>query len=379
MNPQHKEQEEESRFLPGKLPPEKYALILKTGQATLDRAQVQLATVLANHPTLLVISDIDAVLGDVQIHNVLSSSTPQNLADASHLANRDRAHTGDNDASTQEFDVLDTQWGEGWNNDARKFFPGLRLAHDKFPNVDWYVLIDDDAFVFLDNLSDYLGVIDPNNALYFGLVSEVLPSPAACGATEERNQFIYGGSGIVISKIAMAMLMEVIDLCIADPALWNCWAGDVALGMCMYKANISLLQGVGFHSMPVTSPDYQFVQPACEPPKIVHKLNTKQMEKLFNHVMQQPHKTITTGDVYRLFHDIKNDEPFEVFHNDTNFHGLEYWTGAKKSEEECHKTCLDDKNCVTWIFFPFAFQCYLKGTVDPLGIASPGTGYKAGI
>lgn len=58
--------------------------------------------------------------------------------------------------------------------DSEKNLPGLETLYRTFPNADWYIMIDDDTFIFLDNLARFLleqssGISSPQDVpLYFG-------------------------------------------------------------------------------------------------------------------------------------------------------------------------------------------------------------------
>ncbi|KAJ3307523.1 hypothetical protein HDU76_004597 [Blyttiomyces sp. JEL0837] len=41
---------------------------------------------------------------------------------------------------------------QGWKLDAHKNLPGLQILYQRFPDADWYLMIDDDSYMFFDNL-----------------------------------------------------------------------------------------------------------------------------------------------------------------------------------------------------------------------------------
>ncbi|KAJ3341264.1 hypothetical protein HDU83_006698 [Entophlyctis luteolus] len=371
------------------------AVIVKTGVVTLSRTTAQLDTVLKDYPYLLVIGDADQELrGGIEMHdvttNVQQEALQRVLLKSPHetigVPNPSIASTksrGSVESETLqdpqgEFDVLDTMKGEGWKRDARKFFPGLRLANSTFSDVEWFLLIDDDTFVFIDSLVEYLATLDYDSPLYFGSLSMV--GPGVCGAALKQDHFVYGGAGIVLSRQAMNLLMETIDT----------KAGDVSLGLCIQQTTATPLNlGIGFHGGPVTSPLFEFSQPPCERPRTVHKLNVAQIHKLHALVVQMraERKHVTMADVYALFHPIAEGEKFEMLHNDTQFQGKSYWEGhfvgpfqnPNFGLESCQTRCKKHAKCVIWEYDPVKQICRLKDVLGGPGNLVEGSGIRAGV
>ncbi|KAJ3222061.1 hypothetical protein HDU81_010155 [Chytriomyces hyalinus] len=111
-------------------------------------------------------------------------------------------------------------WSGGWALDAHKNLPGLKLIYKRFPNVDWYLMIDDDSYVMMDNLKMHLQQLDPNKKHYIGQMNRF----KGCDGVKEYGtgpHFAQGGAGIVISRGAMVAMMENIDDCIVRYK--DCW------------------------------------------------------------------------------------------------------------------------------------------------------------
>jgi hypothetical protein len=60
------------------------------------------------------------------------------------------------------------------------------------PDMDWYVIIDADSYIFWPNTALWLGTMDPNLKFYFGSAVDVA-----------GERFAHGGSGIVMSRVAV--------------------------------------------------------------------------------------------------------------------------------------------------------------------------------
>jgi len=65
----------------------------------------------------------------------------------------------------------------GWQLDVYKNIPAFKLLYDTYPNAKWYMMVDDDTYVFLSNLKKRLSFYDPEEKLYLGLS---WPIPTGC-------------------------------------------------------------------------------------------------------------------------------------------------------------------------------------------------------
>ncbi|KAJ3351062.1 hypothetical protein HDU83_009253 [Entophlyctis luteolus] len=116
----------------------------------------------------------------------------------------------------------------GWKNDAKKNIPGFRKLYESYPHADWYMMIDDDTFVFLDNLMDFLDSMNPSTPIYAGRANAFV----GCDGVQKHGEgppFAHGGSGIILSRKAMELLMSSYETCIQKYS--SCWAGDIRVGL----------------------------------------------------------------------------------------------------------------------------------------------------
>ena len=49
---------------------------------------------------------------------------------------------------------------QGWLTDAHKNLPGFRELYRRFPKAEWYIMIDDDTYLFKHNLLHFLNGYD---------------------------------------------------------------------------------------------------------------------------------------------------------------------------------------------------------------------------
>ncbi|KAJ3134386.1 hypothetical protein HK100_003595 [Physocladia obscura] len=265
------------------------AIALKTGNQTISRAELGIATFLKDYPHLVIVSDNEATLANRRVIDVVSESPNSKRKSMSKARRKDPGTE-----STEEILLAGHQLDmQGWyvvNDqhsprykfslnflsramDSHKFLPGLRVLFLTYPNSDWYLMIDDDAYVFLDSLIPYLNYWNSAKPLYLGSPNQF----SGCDGVKNFGDgplFAHGGSGILISRPAIERMLKIVDSCVKK--YQGCWAGDVRLGLCMRDAGIPLTHlPDGFHGNPPDS-RFNFDQDACVTPKVLHKLLPKQ-------------------------------------------------------------------------------------------------------
>lgn len=141
----------------------------------------------------------------------------------------------------------------GWRGDKDKNLPAFHALQTAFPNKKWYVLLDDDTYIFLENFARYIlqdGMDDV--PIYTGKVFYM----SRCGGferdgswkankSEPRGVFAHGGSGIVMNGLAMTRLYPAIIQCMRDYT--PCWAGDIQVGLCLRRTGV-FVRKTGTHS-----------------------------------------------------------------------------------------------------------------------------------
>ncbi|GAB1314448.1 N-acetylgalactosaminide beta-1,3-galactosyltransferase [Madurella fahalii] len=119
----------------------------------------------------------------------------------------------------------------GWELDALKFISGLEYAYEKFPDKQWYLLVDDDTFVVQPSLKPLLEHLDAQHPHYLG---------NAVGDFKAR--FAHGGSAVILSHAAMYSLVVKNSRALASAyldSLDETW-GDRLLAKALLKIGIYL-------------------------------------------------------------------------------------------------------------------------------------------
>jgi hypothetical protein len=73
----------------------------------------------------------------------------------------------DKDQNPEEEIIPDKQ-SLGWMMDAHKNLPALEYLSAHYPNAQWYLLIDDDTYVFKENLLNFLIGLNSSESHYIG-------------------------------------------------------------------------------------------------------------------------------------------------------------------------------------------------------------------
>lgn len=150
----------------------------------------------------------------------------------------------------------------GWRGDKDKNLPAFHALRAAFPNKKWYLLLDDDTYIFLENFARFIlqeGMDD--HPVYTGKVFYI----SRCGGferdgcwkgnkSEPKGLFAHGGSGIVMNGLAAERLQPAVVQCMRDYT--GCWAGDMQVGLCLRRV------GVMVRKTQVHSYDRHFV-PFC--------------------------------------------------------------------------------------------------------------------
>ncbi|CBY13923.1 unnamed protein product [Oikopleura dioica] len=117
----------------------------------------------------------------------------------------------------------------------KKSFSMMRYVHDhKVNDYEWFLRLDDDAYVHIEHLESLLRRINSSDALYIG-------SP---GFGRDNDDFVednmvycMGGPGIVFSKITLQKLSPKLGECLKNNLMTE--HEDIELGRCVYHhANV---------------------------------------------------------------------------------------------------------------------------------------------
>ncbi|EEP78539.1 predicted protein [Uncinocarpus reesii 1704] len=176
-------------------------VVLKIGGAeSRERLKSHVDGVTACIPNLLVVSDMEQVVGPFRAHDV--------IRDVMNVLSREDRKTYQRQRENYCYrnDKEPKPTPGGWKLDKYKFFPMVEYAYRQNPHAKWYVFTETDTFVIWDNLVQLLGRYNWTDPLYMGS-----PTPGRTLGQEwggRKSFFAYGGSGFVLSAAAMEILLQ---------------------------------------------------------------------------------------------------------------------------------------------------------------------------
>ncbi|KAI8822341.1 hypothetical protein BJ741DRAFT_672382 [Chytriomyces cf. hyalinus JEL632] len=156
------------------------AIVLKTGSETLiDRVVIQLATFLNRIENLLVVGDKPGfAIGDYKMVDVYSQlyvdtrkrvglkldGSQDDLAGVKRMwsnnAHKNEVDRRDDESAFQRSDRVFLR--KNRKADAHKNLPAFKILLEKYPDANWFLMIDDDSYVYWGNLAEYLKDKDPS-------------------------------------------------------------------------------------------------------------------------------------------------------------------------------------------------------------------------
>ncbi|KAJ3076324.1 hypothetical protein HDU98_004308 [Podochytrium sp. JEL0797] len=248
---------------------------------------------------------------------------------------------------------------EGWRADAHKNLPAFVLLYNTFPDAEWYIMIDDDSYLFLESLHRLTQPLNPLRAHYLGQANKFqgCDDITRMGAGPPIAQ---GGSGIVLSQGAMRVLLNRVDTCIVQYE--ECWAGDIRTALCLRDGGVRLTHARGFNGWPPQE-NFVFSEEACEVPVTYHHVLPEQMYKLHEIETSTPHAQLTSAHMYHTFlHPLTDTTATQFRDRNTERKGKPYKNFRTSTFEECERACVrDTRRCVSW-FHDDKKRCWLKKT-----------------
>jgi len=367
------------------------AVAVKTGAETaLQRVPTQAATLLRHVKKWILVGEDGGVnIGDKEMIDVYSDlytasrPKPGNLEPPSSHYAHDRVLYEPKDNSptilTDQRSAPD-QKSEGWKKDAHKNLPGFIHLWNRFPDADWYFMIDDDTYMFFANVMNGLKDLDPEVQHYWGSPTMFVGCDGITRYGDGPN-FAHGGSGIVLSRGAMKSLMSIVDSCI--DRYRTCWAGDVRTALCLRDAGIKVgwHKTLSFNGEPPHAKSW-WPADACSTPATFHHLLINQVQTLYNIELNNSMGLVTFGDLYQHFLSAdERDALASLVEKDSNRGGLDYKHVPSKDYQHCSSLCKQEKACRAWSWEPPGpkdrqGECWLKQGVP---IKSDKVGTYSGV
>lgn len=166
-----------------------------------------------------------------------------------------------------------------WDKDFLKHLGAFDLLYKQVPDAQWYVMADDDTFVFLSQLKKLItkqlhGKKGGKHifALCYPLTGDT-PHAMKCGKYPPQPGPYYpaGGGGMILTRAAMLALKDQLPKCYSKYS--NCWAGDRRLGACLWDAHVSCPRNAGWSSRDIQ----QELENSAMPLTTLHHVKPRQM------------------------------------------------------------------------------------------------------
>src|SRR3989338_4685509 len=127
------------------------AVAIKTGEKLAhDRLPSQTKTFLKDAINIIFIGDKEMTVVDTKVVDLLENLYADG---ALSVGNKPKNQVDDK---------------PGWKEDAHKNLPGFKLLYTRFPDKDWYVMIDDDTYILVDALQQKLKQFNTDEPHFFG-------------------------------------------------------------------------------------------------------------------------------------------------------------------------------------------------------------------
>lgn len=191
--------------------PDDILLIIKTGADTIwRRMPLHLTTTLRTNrvPNTVIYSDLNEQLStNISAIDILAnvSSIIQEFDPSAYDAyldqqNERHINTYREHARLPGDEPPDATAGNqpGWLLDKYKFLPMLEHAQASWPGLKWYIYIEDDTYIFMDNILKYLSTLGTDDE----------PSYYGAYSGEGNNTFAQGGSGLIFSRSLISTIFS---------------------------------------------------------------------------------------------------------------------------------------------------------------------------
>lgn len=239
----------------------------------------------------------------------------------------------------------------------------FRMLYSTFPDKQWYILIPDQSFIFLDNMVYRLSHFSPSRPHYFGVSGRqpgndrksykgsFLQYFGFGGRYEWENKDTFPRTTVILSKAAIQLLVAPASC----EGVYSQCSGHVQLGQCLKAAHVKFTNLAGIYRISGQD-NIEYPNNPCEIPLV---LSAPLLESIQQMIDVQPRRVsirhgnsvrgiVTYEDVMRSSLDndgIQNDairapKSSKVLSE-----------GPSESVETCRLQCQHLKECVTFSYY----------------------------
>jgi len=127
----------------------------------------------------------------------------------------------DNDSSSLKNHIYIGKYETGVTYHPETIFSMFKLFLEKYTDYDWFMIIDDDSYLFIDKLKLYLSFFDTNEPYMIGdFLNWIKQDKTLCN---DYNKWASGGPGLVFTKsciLQFLYLMTNFSVKFANHDVW---------------------------------------------------------------------------------------------------------------------------------------------------------------
>lgn len=264
-----------------------FAWVVQTGRGTAKAAVAAITTTFlqeASEHTGFV-ADVEST-GKIKLADTVHETEEWSLARwEGAWPQKSRAHFSDFKLDAQaELDSL-TPHHHFHPHGAHKVLPGFNLMHSQWPNASWYIMIDDDTFIFRRSLASLLSSLDPQDSHYIGYPHRGAQMCHRDGSSLQHHDqperpFALGGCGMILSKGTLNKFTKVVRDCTIISQ--DCFLDDVRLFYCLRDIDVHLNTSFHYPAMnfaPNKNIDWGQIDP-CQRPVAFHGVSLALSDRL---------------------------------------------------------------------------------------------------
>jgi hypothetical protein len=257
---------------------DKIFLMIKEGATVIwERLPVHLYTTLTRVKHFALYSDAPTSIGGHQVVDILyETSQLERAREAPEFALYRKQLEVRNLREMVEYEDIKLQpdgygHNDGWHLDRFKNLPMLEHAYKVAPpQVEWFVFMDGDTYIFFDNLAKALSQLNSTEYHYLG---------------NTAGLFAHGGSGVVLSRGVMDATFGVNDTIVEsflDSTFSNCCGDWVVADMLRELVGVEHRQVNGIQGQPPW--DVEMKESLwCEPFITTHHLSMRETEVMWEY------------------------------------------------------------------------------------------------
>ena len=366
-------------------------LILKTGGTTLwKRLLIHLITSLApsriSPSNIVIYSDQAETINGFTVIDALVNMTAETKESADFTVYREQAELNDFNYYVEASGVNGDDWGPvgGWIVDKYKFLPLMKHAGENWPRAKWYVYMEDDTYLFLDNVRRFLARFNPMEKHYLGSY-----------AAKSNAVFAHGGAGFALSRGAWEASFGRSPSIVEDYQKYteeHC-CGDQVLGLALKDHGVTFGENGGDEAFtwgfnPLVHWSFAFSRSNwCHPLLSWHKVHSRDAARYFqlerdwdfsvikpsfrhrNFADNDKQKPLTYGDFFSqmilphvqqsvewwdntasMYEISSSNQQWAPKPDESSSFDAERWGKGWQSVEDCEEACRAWADCAMWTF-----------------------------